>query len=156
KRFRGDDLTFRYPTCWAAVTPVEVSTFSRAIVDLSDGALHDPCHPVPDGTLCGWPLGRLGPGRLLVRWSEDGAPGWTLGEAPGSVVTVGGRPAREAVTEPGVCGVVGADETVAVAVATPGVAGNWVAMTACLRSPHRSQQAAEVGRMLASVDFTPP
>jgi hypothetical protein len=68
-------------------------------------------------------------------------------------VTVGGLPAREQVSRPGLCSSIGADETIVVDAART-VPYNYYAMTACLRGPDLTQAASQVQRMLASTTFT--
>jgi hypothetical protein len=156
KTFNDGELKFGYPTCWTAATYSETSSFSNSIVDLGTQATHEPCHRITNGTSCGWPVVELTPGHVLLRWAENGFAGWTLNRAPGATATVAGRPAREAIARPGVCGYIGADETISVAISRPGIADNWFSMTACLRSPGNARAADQVQQMLATVTFSGP
>lgn len=157
KTFAGDGLTFHFPRCWRSASYAETSSFSSSVVDLSDQAMHEPCRRLlPSETVCGWPVNRLGPGHVLVRWSLGGSPGWTLSSAPGQQRTVGGRPARSAVSRQGPCRAISGDETFTVTIARPSAPDNWLGMTACLRSPHMSTQLREVRQMIASVTFSGP
>lgn len=156
KSFNNGYLQFRYPGCWTAVSYTEVSSFSSSIVYLSDQTTHPPCHAIANGTSCGWPVDKLAAGHVLVQWSTNGFPGWTLSKAPGSSTTVGGRQAREDVSKPGQCSFIGADETISAAVTRPAAADNWYGMTACLRNPGDTQAMTEVQQMLSTVTFTGP
>lgn len=153
KTFTSSDVRFDYPTCWTAGSYSETSSFSSSIVDLGNQATHNPCHPASNGTSCVWPIDQLAPGHALVRWSANGFPGWTLDRAPGTATTVAGRPAREAIARPGGCADIGADETITVAIARPGIADNWFGMTACVRSPGDAEAASQVQQMLSTVSI---
>jgi hypothetical protein len=151
--YDGNGVRFDYPSCWTPVHNVEVSTMSSSLVDLSNEAMQDPCTTTASSTACGWPLTKLAAEGVLVRWSSNGFPGWSLQQAPGTSLTVGGLPAREQVSQPGNCGSIGADETIAVEVART-VPSNYYAMTACLRGPDQTQAASQVQQILASTTFT--
>lgn len=155
KTFSNGFLNFRYSGCWTAVTYYEESSFSETVVYLSDQSTHQPCHETANGRTCGWPVGKLDPGHILVQWSANGFPRWTLNEAPGSPTTVGGQPAHAEVSRPGQCSSMGADATISVTIAraTP---DNWYGMTACLLDPGDTQAAAAVQQMLSTVTYTGP
>jgi hypothetical protein len=156
KTFSDGYLKFDYPTCWNAISYPEFEPFSSPIVDLSNQATHNPCKTVGSKTTCGWPVNVVAPGHVLVLWAANGMPGWTLNRAQGATTTVGGRPAREAVTRPGTCGLIRGEETITVAISEPGMPSNWLSMTACLRSPGDAQAARQVAQMLTAVAFTSP
>jgi hypothetical protein len=159
-------ISFEYPACWRAVQYSEVSSFSSAMVFLSNQATHPPCvtttYPAAAGSggaprpvmsmTCGWPVTRLAPGGVLVKWSNFGFPDWSLSEVSGSSLTVGGLAAREQTSLPGDCRMLGADETITVDVAG-GVASNDYEMTACLRGPDLQHEVAEVQRMLSTTSL---
>jgi len=151
--YDGNGLRFDYPSCWTPVHNVEVSSFSSSLVDLSNEPMQDPCTTTASSSECGWPLTKLAPYGVLIRWSSNGFPGWSLQQAPGTALTVGGLPAREQVSQPGTCGSIGADETIAVDAADT-TAFNYYAMTACLRGPDLAQPASQVQQMLTSTTFT--
>jgi len=151
--YDGNGLRFDYPTCWTAAHNVEVSTFSTSIIDLSNEPMHDPCTTTASSTVCGWPLTKLAADGVLVRWSSNGKPGWRLQQDPGTSLTVGGLAARKQVSQPGDCGSIGADETIAVEAARSALY-NYYAMTACLRGPDLTQAASQVQQMLTSTTFT--
>lgn len=113
--------------------------------------MHYPCDAYPNGLKCGWPVDQLEPGHVLVEWAISGLPNWTLSSFPGKTRTVGGQPAREAITRPGECGNIQADETITVEIPSPAAIYNWFSMTACLRSPQEMQSASQVQRMLDTV-----
>lgn len=153
KTFSNGFLSFRYSGCWTAVTYDEVSSFSASVVYLSDQPTHQPCHAIANGRACGWPVDKLDRGHILVQWSANGFPGWTLSKAPGSPTTVGGQPAHSSVATPGSCSSISADETISVEVARATKA-NWYAMTACLRAPGDAQATDAVQQMLSTVSYT--
>lgn len=158
----GQGVRFEYPSCWRAAVYDEVTSFSRSIVDLSNETMHAPCTSRTSAsgttTVCRSPLTSLAPDGVLVRWSSDGFPRWTLDTQPGSSLTVGGRPAREQISGSGtlsatMCGPIGADEMISVVVARPSAADNFYSMIACLRGPDTTEAASEVQAMLASTTF---
>jgi hypothetical protein len=156
--YDSEGVRFVHPSCWAtAHFPEPPEAFSTPLVDLSNQAMHGPCTTIPStpgGSVCGRPVTSLAPGGILVLWTSDGHPGWSLDTEPGSSLTVGGRPAREVVTGPGeVCRPVGADRSITVVVSsTP--SDDFYTMTACLKGPGLSRLVSEVRAMVASTTFT--
>jgi hypothetical protein len=149
--YDGNGLRFEHPACWTPVHHDEVSTVSTSLIDLSNEPMHHPCTTNQFSSVCGWPLTKLSSEGVLVRWSSNGSPGWHLG--PGTPLTVGGLPASEQVSQPGICSSIGADETITVEVAfTP--ASDYYSLWACLDGPDVTQAASQVQRMLASTTFT--
>ncbi len=116
----------------------------------------NPCEITGSGTTCGWPVSKLRPGGVLVVWENRGYPGWSLASSPGRPTQVGGRNARKLVSRPGACSEIGADETVQVAIARPGMSGNWTAVTACLRGPNLVANEQALDALLASTRFKAP
>src|SRR5579872_685429 len=103
KTFDRDGLRFHYPSCWTSAYYEEFAAFFSPIVDLSDQAMHKPCHQVPSdqpGTsvVCGEPVNQLQPGHVLVVWLDVGQPGLNLSKVPGRPLSIGGRPGRETVS----------------------------------------------------------
>lgn len=154
--FHNAFLEFRYPTSWAAAQPdVEGTLHFHPMLYLSAQPTRNPCRTTSNGTACAWPVARLRPGGVLIVWENRGYPGWSLRSAPGVTLQVGGRPARRRVSRPGSCAAIGADETIEVAIARP-LAGNWTAVTACLRAPNLADSERDVDALLASTKFTAP
>jgi hypothetical protein len=153
--YDGNGLRFDYPTCWTPIHNEEVSTFSTSLVDLSNEEMQDPCTTTASSSTCGWPLTKLAADGVLVRWSSNGSPGWSLQQAPGTSLTVGGLAAREQVSQPGDCGSIGGVETIAVEAART-APDDYFAMTACLRGPDQTQAASQVQQMLTSTTFSYP
>lgn len=148
-------LGFEHPACWATVHYRETSSSSSSLVDLSNQQMHNPCKQVfrpKTGIVCTWPLGRMKARGVLVMWSTNGSPGWTLAKAPGRSITVGGREAHEQVARPGLCSSIGGQESISVDIAAASTS-NYDAMTACLRGPGLTQTVAEVNRMLSSASW---
>jgi hypothetical protein len=147
-------LSFRYPATWQARTWDDVSSFTALIVYLSTSRMYDPCvtttSPGEMSVTCTYPLGKLPPGGVLVRWDVDGFPGF---HSPKPDTTVGGHPAVETRTRGGGwCASLGGTETIRVMVprATP---DNWYEMDACLRAPSVSEHEAQISAMLATVQM---
>ena len=155
--YDGVGVRFSHPACWTAVHFDDMSSFSTSIVDLSNEPLVSPCTTTTGGSdtsmTCGWPLAHLDADGVLVRWSSNGDPGWSLAGQPGTSLTLAGAPAREQVERPGTCGAIGADETIAVDVALS-APSDYDAVTACLRGPDLFSETAEVQRMLGSLSLT--
>jgi hypothetical protein len=155
--FQNGFLRFQYPIGWRAQQPnaKSVSLHFHPIVFLSDQPTGDACRSDGMTISCGFPVAQLQRGGVLVVVENRGYPGWTLASAPGKAIRVGGRPARRLVVKPGVCGSIGADETVQVTVARP-VKSNWTSFTACLRGPALADREREVDAVLASTHFAAP
>jgi hypothetical protein len=153
--FRNDFLALQYPAGWKTLQPAPVELHFQPMVYLSAQPAHDPCTQTGTTTTCGWPVRTLRPNSVLVMWENRGAPGWSVSTTPGTKIRVDGRPAVRAVTRPGACGAIGADETVSVEIQRP-LRYNWTAFTACLREPDLSTQQREVSAILASTRFLTP
>src|SRR4051794_28016147 len=154
--FTNAYVEFRYPTAWAAAQPdVQTMLHVHPMIYLSVQPTGNPCRTTGDETSCGWPISRLRPGGVLVVWENRGYPGWSLGSAPGLPIHVGGRRAHRQVSRPGTCAAIGGDVTVEVAIERP-LAGNWTAVTACLRKPNLAAAERELGVVLASTRFKTP
>jgi hypothetical protein len=152
--FSGNGLSFRYPAAWRSGTwsDDDVSSFFDPLVYLSTSRMHDPCvvttSPGEKSIACTYPVGKLPPGGLLVRWQAAGFPDWHL---PTPNTGIGGRPSVETKTAGGPwCAPLGGTETITVMIPrdTP---DNWFQMDACLRAPGLPQQEAEISAMLSSV-----
>jgi hypothetical protein len=153
--FRNDFLVFRYPSAWNSYEfPQPGSLHFHPMVYVSTQPGRNPCRQRANQTVCGWPIDRLRPNGVLIVWENRGGPGWSLASVPGSAVRVGGRSAKSAITRPGVCSAIGADETVQVAIAR--APSNWTAFTACLRGPGLSARRREIDALLASTHFLTP
>src|SRR5207245_1703964 len=116
--FRNDFVTFRHPAAWSATVWKEQTLHFEPMVYLSTaGSGHDPCRTSTSETgtttACGWPIGRLAPNGVLVKWENRGAPG-AAGRFSGTITRVGGRLAHLSVERPGACRGIGADETISV------------------------------------------
>jgi hypothetical protein len=135
-----------YPFRWAGELHVQ------PLLYLSTQPVGDPCRTSGKATVCGWPLRRLQSGGVLVVWEARGWPGWSLSQQTGTRILVGGRAAKRLVSRPGVCGAVGADLTVEVAVASP-LPSNWTQVTACLRGPGLAANVRRLDALLASTRF---
>ncbi len=155
--FRGGGVSFRYPSTWTPHRYVAVSSFSAAIVYLSNDPLHPPCQtsqgPGSTSTVCGDPIDQLGPDGVLVSWSEHGFPGWTFKSAQGTPAIVGGHRAKILVQRPGWCGRIGALETMSVVVERSSLPDNWWAIDACIRGPNAAIGEAQVRAMLHTAQF---
>ncbi len=127
------------------------------MVYLSTQATHDPCRTTASAlggttTTCGWPVGRLAPGGVVVLLENRGSPGVSLTNFAGQSTRVDGRSAKLSTQRPGICRALGADATISVAIARP-LASNWTALAACLRGPHLAEQERQVRAMLSSMRF---
>lgn len=154
--FRSPFVEFTHPPTWSASEPpTSGSLHFHPLIYLSAQPTRDPCRTQGGTVACGWPVQRLKPGGVLVVWENRGYPGWTLASAAGTRLRIGDRPARRAVSRPGACKSIGADETVEIAIARP-LPSNWTAVTACLRSPNLAASEQQLDALLASIKFKAP
>jgi len=160
--YRNSFVTFQYPAAWSPSVwdaPRQVLHF-HPIVYLSTQPTHNPCRTLPaagGGTsiTCGWPIDRLAPGGVVIRWEYQGSPSALLGDFPGLSTRVGGRNAKLLTRRPGDCRDLGADETISVAIARP-MPSNWTAVDACLRGPNLAAHERQLRALLASTRFLAP
>jgi hypothetical protein len=159
--YRNSFVTFRYPAAWSPSVwqaPRQMLHF-HPMVFLSTQPTHDPCSTSSGagGTsiTCGWPIDRLAPGGVVVRWENRGSPDASLATFPGLSTDVGGRRAKLSTQRPGSCGGLGADKAISVAIARP-MASNWTAFEACLRGPLLAEHERQVRALLSSTRFLLP
>ena len=139
------DLNLAFPSAWRQAHYRKSSSFTDLLVYLTNERLHAPC---TDGS-CGYPIDRLSPGGVLVSWSANGFPDWTLAHARGQVITVDGRPAK-LLHDPGACSDIGADVSVVVDIPRPAATENFYELVACARQPGAGTAERLVNRMLAT------
>ena len=86
-------LSFSHPAAWKAY-PFRWGgeLHFRPMVYLSTQPVHDPCSTKGNTTSCGFPVGQLEPGGVLVTWNASNPPAMGLG--PGSRIRVDGHEAR--------------------------------------------------------------
>jgi hypothetical protein len=140
------DLSLDYPMSWHSVRYERRSSFTTLLEYLTNQRLHPPC---TDGS-CAWPIDHLSPGGVLVSWSADGFPGWTLAKTRGKSTRVGNRPAKVLEQYPGSCRQIGGDVTITVDIPRP-AAGNYYSMMACIREPGSTKATESIRDMLSSV-----
>jgi hypothetical protein len=145
-------LSFSHPAVWKAY-PFRWSgeLHFRPLVYLSTQPVHDPCSTKGNTTSCGFPVGKLRPGGVLVTWNASNPPAIGLGR--GSRIKVDGREARRVDTPGGICRSIGADRTVEVLSQTRPLPSPLTEMTACLRGPGLAQEQKSLDALLASTKF---
>ena len=145
-------LSFSHPAGWKAY-PFRWGgeLHFRPMVYLSTQPVQDPCSTKGNTTSCGFPVGQLQPGGVLVTWNASNPPAVALG--PGSRIQVDGREARRVDTTGGMCRSIGADRTVDVRIQTGPLPSTLTEMTACLRGPGLAQEEKSVDALLASTKF---
>jgi hypothetical protein len=145
-------LSFSHPTGWKAY-PFRWGgeLHFRPTVYLSTQPVQDPCSTKGNTTSCGFPVGQLQPGGVLVTWNASNPPSMGLGS--GSRIQVDGREARRVDTGGGICRSIGADRTVDVLIQTRPLPSTLTEMTACLRGPGLAQEEKSVDALLASTKF---
>lgn len=155
--YRNSFVTFTYPAAWSPSVFTEQTLHFHPMVYLSTQSTHDPCRTTSSAaggktTACGWPVGRLAPGGVVVVLENRGSPGASLASFSGQSTRVGGRSAKLSTQRPGSCRELGADATISVAIARP-LQSNWTALDACLRGPHLAEQERQVRALLSSMRF---
>ena len=158
--YRNSFLTFTYPAAWAPSVFTEQTLHFHPMVYLSTQPTHDPCRTTASAlggstTTCGWPVGRLAPGGVVVALENRGQPVFSLANFAGAPTRIGGRPAKVSTQRPGSCRALGGEATVSVAIARP-LASNWTALDACLRGPNLAEQERQVRALLSSMRFLQP
>ncbi|MEO9174561.1 MAG: hypothetical protein ABI317_03525 [Gaiellales bacterium] len=153
RAFSSGGVSFRYPTAWK-VSPTAwrwTSSFEHLVSYLATQPMHDPCTRSSDGTTtCAPPIGALVSGAILVSWTREGTPGWTLAKQAGRRTTLAGRPAKVAVSRPGTCRYLGAGETVTAQIALAAKSSS-IRMQACLRGSTTAANERRVLAMLATL-----
>jgi hypothetical protein len=153
--FRNDFVSFRYPAAWGASVWKEQTPHFQPMVYVSTQATHDPCRTSGSTVACAWPVTKLAPGGVLVKWENKGFPGASAARFPGALTQIGGRTARVSLARPGTCRSVGADETMTVSIERP-LADNWTEVSACLRGPNLRAREDQVRALLSSTRFLTP
>lgn len=155
-QYAGSQLAFGYPAQWMRYSfPDGPSTFSVPILYLSTDRLHDPCTVTGGNTDCTEPIGRLSAGGVLIAWSADGAPGWTLARLTGTSTTIATRPAKVRTEVPGDCVGVGGQVSIT-AYIDSGDAEHWYEMDACVNGPNAVAGQRQVMAMLATLQVLHP
>lgn len=131
-QFTDSALRFDYPSSWRAAVLAADTTFSTGLVFLSHEA--DPRCAAVYGITVSIPRCGLGPDGVLVEWSFDGFPGWTLAREPGQPVLVDGRPGKESFVPASRYCATGTEEGVILVVART-FPDNYYEMDGCLRGP---------------------
>ena len=152
-QFTDSLLRFDYPSSWTpAVLPAN-NTFSTAVVFLSHEA--DPRCAAAYGITVSIPRCALGSDGVLVEWSLDGFPGWTLARVHGQRVLVDGRPGKESFVSGSQSCATGTEEGVILVVSRT-VPDSWYDMDACLRGPDLAIEGSEIQAMIASTKILQP
>jgi hypothetical protein len=147
--FRREGLAFRHPSAWRPQFGLLVGTLATRITVLSTARLRNPCQTYPHGVTCrGRILEVLPPGGVLVSWVLEARFG-TGRPVNGPRTTIGGHRAFVSTRSWTGCPVPGAQQVITAAIRQS--RGNWLVMTACLRSPGLPQNEAAVWAMLRSV-----
>lgn len=155
------NLVVTHPAEWAYQETEEYpSTASLTAGYLSTEPLpRSLCHTLPPaggvtGSECGPPTVTLGRNGALIQFSEPGLPGTRLGK-DGAGTTIGGRPARQLVTDGRGCGATPADLRVQTSIKFGAISGRDVLVTvdACLRGPDLTRSRAELAALLASIRY---
>jgi hypothetical protein len=145
-------LSFSYPAAWSRSPSAWRwhATFTSVVTYLSTQPMRDPCTRIASSTSCATPVTVLKPGAVLVTWSRNSMPGWTLAKQPGRKALLAGRSSRILIARPGACSYLHAGETVTAQVAL-GPKGSSVQMQACLRGPSLALNGRRVLAMLQTL-----
>lgn len=146
-------LSFTHPAAWKAYPfRWRGGLHFQPMVYLSTQPVQDPCSTEESTTSCGFPVGQLQPGGVLVTWNASNPPSTELG--PGSRIRVDGHLARRVDTAGGMCRSIGADRTIDVLIQTRPLPSTLTELTACLRGPGLAQAEKSVDALLASTKFS--
>ena len=146
-----------FPAGWHILAHgASLSSQSNSIVYASNQAIHFTCttttlRPGLTITQCQGPLTRLKTNGVLMRWDNNGFPGWNINEdgGQGKRLSIDGLPARVQIIPHGACyaaihatgtdmqeqEAVGSQETIS-AVVTTRIPNNYLTFNACIRGPH--------------------
>jgi hypothetical protein len=151
RTFSADGISFRHPASWRESPKAWrwAGSFSRLVTYLSTGTLHNPCARTATSLSCSSPLAVLAPRGVLISWTRNGMPRWTLAKQPGRRTTLAGRPAKLRVERPGACRYLAATETITAQIATG--PDTWLEMQACLRGAAAAAGEQRVLAMLATL-----
>ncbi len=152
--FASHGFSFRYPASWRTRTFGLSSSFSSPLVYLSNEPMHHPCvhHHFGHGETsvrCSRPLDRLGPGGVLVSWTENGSPTWKFADAKGRPLMVGGDPAKLGTSLEG-CPGLGAARGLDLVVKRTGAESNWYELRACMAGPDPAPNEEAVRALITS------
>jgi hypothetical protein len=148
-KYSNSFLSFSHPASWKEYPFRWAGELHfRPMLYLSTQPVHDPCSTKGNTTSCGFPVGQLQPGGVLVTWNASNPP--AVGVWPGSPITVDGREARRVDADGGICRGIGADRTVDVLIQTRPSPSTLTEMTACLRGPGLAQEEKSLNALLAS------
>ena len=150
--YSNSSLSFSHPADWKEY-PFRWGgeLHFQPMVYLSTQAVQDPCSTKGNTTSCGFPVGQLQPGGVLVTWNASNPPAMGLGS--GSRIKVDGRTATRVDAPGGICRSIGADRTVDVLIQTRPLPSTLTEMTACLRGPGLAQEQKSLDALLASTKF---
>ncbi len=153
-------IRFAYPRQWRALDSGAYGSLYSTLTWLSTQELDEPCsytntdHGVQ--VRCDLPVRELNADGVLAQWGFGGRPGWSLSDAPGESIRVGGRPAKLAVIATGPyadsCHQLGGDKVMNAWIARR-APHNYYAMIACLRGPALDSLEHAVRKMLSSARF---
>jgi hypothetical protein len=145
-------LSFSHPAAWKAYPfRWDGGLHFQPLVYLSTQPVHDPCSMQGNTLSCGFPVGQLAPGGVLVTWNASSPPATGLG--PGPRIRVDGHPARRLDTTGGICRSIGADRTIDVLIQRRPLPSTPTEFTACVRGPGLAQAEKSVAALLASTKF---
>ena len=151
-KYSNSALSFTHPAAWKAYPFHWAGELHfQPMVYLSTQPVHDPCSTQGNTTSCGFPVGQLRPGGVLLTWNASSPP--TSGLASGSRIQVDGRPARRVDSAVGSCKKIGADRTIDVFVQTQPLPSTPTELTACLRGPGLAPEEQSLDALLASTKF---
>lgn len=150
--YSNSALSFSHPAAWKEYSfHWSGGLHFQPMVYLSTQPVHDPCSTEGNTTSCGFPVGQLRPGGVLVTWNASNPPAMGLG--PGPRTKVDGRTTLRVDAKGGICRSIGADRTVDVLIQTRPFPSTLTEMTACLRGPGLAQEQKSLDALLGSTKF---
>jgi hypothetical protein len=94
RTFHGGGIAFRYPAKWQAYHYEVMTTFSTFFAYLGSSNVQNWCVQSIGSTACPSIDRPMPRSAIVVGWSANSFPEWTLSTAKGRRITVDGRPAK--------------------------------------------------------------
>jgi hypothetical protein len=152
-------ISFFAPRRWSPL-PVALTTHHSAVLSFfTNQGRPTPCPPsfyaTGATTTCGPKDTPMRSGGVLLWWSSNQDPSWSIRNEGGQSITVDGRQARLILGLSDGCNAVGADRAIRVVVARHDPHA-WFELDACMTEPGVRSDEASISQLLDSVTIVAP